>query len=137
MKFVIYFIIFIRKTYKTWHKSRSEQAQALAFMIVFSYAISILLLLEGLLGIKGILYASHYKTVPLAPIAIFIAILFYILYSLFFNNDEKNDENKISIIRKAYTKMENVKRRSVIFYLVISLLFFVLSFIISVAKVNY
>jgi len=137
MKFLILYRVFIRKAYKTWHKSRSEQARVLSLSIICLYTISILLLLEGFLGIKGVLYASHYKTLPLVPVAILIIILFYILNSMFFNNDKKFDEDKISIIRKAYNKMENVKRRNVIFCLIISLLIFVFSFVVSVIKVNY
>jgi len=131
----IIYNVFLRKTYKKWYKGRSSQVNSLALMFIMFNFMTIIFLLEWLFPIKGFIYLSHAKILPMAPTAMLIfGILYGAIYLIF--PPKKYNAEKIGIIRKAFEKTAAIKRSHVIIYLIASFVLFVVSMILLFPKYN-
>ncbi len=93
-KFLITYEIILRKTYRKWFKGRSNQVDSLLLFYLLIHLLTIILVLEWLTPLKGIVYLSYIKIMPIALVGGLIgAILYSILYYSF--PPSKYNTNKI------------------------------------------
>jgi hypothetical protein len=131
----IIYNVFLRKTYKRWYKGRSRQVNTLALMFIMFNFMSVIFLLEWLLPIKGFIYLSHTKILPMAPTAMLVfGILYGAIYLIF--PPKKYNAEKIKVIRKAFKKTGAITRGDVITYLIISFVMFMVSMVLLFPKYN-
>jgi uncharacterized membrane protein YidH (DUF202 family) len=131
----IIYNVFLRKTYKKWYKGRSQQVNSLALMFIMFNFMTVSFLLEWLFPIKGFIYLSHSKVIPMAPTAMLVfGILYGIIYLIF--PPKKYNIEKIKIIRRAFEKTNAITRGYVITYLIISFVMFMVSMILLFHKYN-
>jgi len=122
----IIYNVFLRKTYKKWYKGRSSQVHSLALMFVIINFMSVIFLLEWFFPIKGFIYLSHTKVLPMAPTAMLVfGIIYGVLYLVF--PPKKYSAEKIKIIRVAFEKNKTITRKIVITYIVISIIMYFVS----------
>ncbi len=127
-RLIIQYKLLLRKVYissinaKEKNKASNNLGTILAFINIFS----ILILLEWALPIKGIIYLSHTKALPMAPTAM---LVFGILYGTFYFTfpQKKYNAEQIGIIRTAFERTKKNTRSTAIIYLIISIIMFVLS----------
>lgn len=129
----IIYNVFLRKTYKKWYKGRSQQVNSLALGCFILNFLTIVFLLEWLLPIKGFIYLSHAKILPMAPTAMLVfGVLFGLSYLIF--PPKKFNAEKIKTIRGAYKKTSTITRSDVITYLIVSFVMFIASMILVFPK---
>lgn len=132
---IIVFSILIRKVYFNKVKGRNIASNNLRLMMIIINIFTFLLLLEWLLPIKGFIYLSHTKILPMAPTAMLVFGILYGAIYLFFPPKKYNAE-KIGIIRKAFDKANAITRSYVITYLIVSVIIFFVSMMLVFPKYN-
>lgn len=131
--FAIVLYILIKKLYTKKVKGRNTAANNLRLIMVLINIFTLFFLTEWLLPIKGFIYLSHAKILPMAPTAMLVfGVLFGLSYLIF--PPKKFNAEKIKTIRSAYKKTSTITRRDVITYLIVSFVMFIASMILVFPK---
>jgi len=130
--FVTYRIL-IRKVYKKRCRERALAADAFSIFLLLVNFITIVFVFEVSTSIKGFAFFSLNVNLPLAPIAVGVFFVFYLCLKVL--PVKKSKFEKVAMIKKAIRTAEPVRRRSVVIYLIVSILLFASSFFLVLRKV--
>ena|SRR5690554_137968 len=130
--FVTYRIL-IRKVYKKRCRERALAADALSMFLLLVNFITIVFVFEVFTSIKGFAFFSLNVNLPLAPIAVGVFFVFYLCLKVF--SVKRTKYEKVAMIKKAIRTVEPVRRRSVVIYLITSILVFASAFFLVLRKV--
>ena len=133
MKYFVTYRILIRKVYKKRCRERALAADAFSIFLLLVNFITIVFVFEVSTSIKGFAFFSLNVNLPLAPIAVGVFFVFYLCLKVL--PVKKSKFEKVAMIKKAIRTVEPVRRRSVVIYLIVSILLFASSFFLVLRKV--
>lgn len=126
----IYYKLIIRKLYNK--KTRGWRAAAcnLSFILIILHILTFLLLFEAIFDVKGIVYLSINKKLPLAPIAAGLFLVLYFIIKVIFKKSQK--DKKFREIKSVLIYVKNISKNTIIWILVFSIILFIGSIILNV-----
>jgi len=125
----IYYNLIIRKLYNKKSRGWRAAASNLFFILFILHILTFLLFFEAIFEVKGIVYLSINKKLPLAPIAAGLFFLLYLIFKAVFPKNQKG--HKFREIKSVNNKVKNIPKRIVILILVFSIILFIGSVILN------
>lgn len=119
--------LFIRKLYRTRRRERNSAADALALLLILLNLFSVEFILEAYFGLSGFISLSNSSSFPLVILTPLLVVPILILRVLIKKPD-------FSVYRSAFMSTSGIKYKTVLSYLIICLITFVLTFILALTN---